>query len=278
MASRPPALLVRAAGTNCEHETAHGWHLAGAEPRIVHLLELLEMPAMLDQARILTIPGGFSYGDDISAGRIFGAQLRRKLSARIRDFVDRGGLVLGICNGLQVLVAAGLLPDAELARHCTVTGNRVPGYQDRWVTLRASDDTRCVFLEPGRTYELPMGHGEGRIMFRSNGHLDAARQAGCLAIRYADVPAAVHAGSDTGQTAVDRAHGLHAGDSGVWLGNPNGSTDNLAGMCNPTGRVFGLMPHPDRFLDWTQHPAWSSLTQREPDGLAIFRRAVLALG
>lgn len=251
------ALILRAAGTNCDLETEHAWRLAGAVPARVHLRRVIEQPALLDQYQIITIPGGFSYGDDISAGRIFAQQLRRHLNDSLRGAVERGRLILGICNGFQILVKAGLLPDPTIDAAnqwlCTVTYNDPPGFQNRWVTLQAQAGP-CVFLEPGRTYEMPIAHGEGRVVFAS----DAARRK-------------IRAGRQGALTYVPSAPGLLGRDPA----NPNGSADDLAGLCDPTGRVFGLMPHPDRFVDWTQHPSWTSLPPRAcGDGLHLFQKAV----
>ena len=253
------AMVLRAAGTNCDLEALHAWELAGARPERVHVRRVIEHPPLLDEFQILTIPGGFSYGDDIAAGRIFAAQIQRNLLGALRGFIDRGGLVIGICNGFQILVKAGLLPDphAGVQEYCTVTFNEPAGFQDRWVGLEAGA-TPCVFLEPGRTYELPIAHGEGRVAFDSDERMTLIEKSGLAALRY------VTPGGN--------------GETPLFAGNPNGSMGNIAGLCDASGRVFGLMPHPDRFVTWTQHPCWSSLPKREEaDGLAMFRRAVATL-
>jgi phosphoribosylformylglycinamidine synthase len=280
MAVAPKVIVLRAAGTNCELETAWVWRRVGADARVAHLRELLDEPGLLENAQILTIPGGFSYGDDLGAGRIFGAQLERQLSDHLLRFVAGDKLVLGICNGFQVLVHAGLLPDPDFVRRpgertCTVTANAIPGYQDRWVTLAASRTTPCVFLTPGRVYELPMAHGEGRVAFRTPGDLEAAQQQGLDALRFASSSSSVVGSAADEQAAVDRHFNVVRGDHGVYLGNPNGSDGDIAGLCDRTGRVFGLMPHPERFVEWTQHPAWTALPARpRGDGLEFFERAV----
>jgi len=254
--SAPRVCILRAAGTNCDLETERAWEMVGAAPARVHVRRLIEQPALLDGYAVLTVPGGFSYGDDISAGRIFAAQIERHLTERLVEFVERGGLVLGICNGFQVLVKAGLLPDPRrhaALRECTITYNDPPGFQDRWVTLEAGAHP-CVFLEPGRRYELPIAHGEGRVFFADAAALRGAQSAGLDVLRY--VPGA--AGRDPY--------------------NPNGSQGDIAGLCDPSGRVLGLMPHPDRFVVGTQHPCWTALPPREfGDGLAMFQRAVAHL-
>jgi phosphoribosylformylglycinamidine synthase I len=249
-------LILRAAGTNCDLETQHAWELAGAHGTRVHVRQLIDNPHELAGYQVLTLPGGFSYGDDIAAGRILAAQVRRHLLDEILQFVDAGKLVLGICNGFQVLVEVGLLPFRRPAgpRVCSVTANEPPGFQDRWVGLHAQSD-RCVFIEPGRAYEMPIAHGEGRVVFASD-------------MDFAATTAGRHAALLYGRPA--------AGTTGTGLpDNPNGSQGDIAGLCDESGRVLGLMPHPERFVTWTQHPCWTSQPARpEGDGLAIFRRAV----
>jgi phosphoribosylformylglycinamidine synthase len=248
---------LRAAGTNCDLETEHAWALAGAQAERVHIGRLIERPEVLDAYQILTVPGGFSYGDDIAAGRIFAAQVERYLVDRVHQFIDAGKLVLGICNGFQVLVQAGLLPQRGRGaeRTCTITDNEPPGFQDRWICLRAETD-RSVFLEKGRLYEMPIAHGEGRVVFADEAAQRAAVEGGLNALTYCGL----------------------GGDGGDYYGqpaNPNGSASDMGGLCDETGRVLGLMPHPERFVTWTQHPCWTSLPAREEgDGLGFFRRAV----
>ena len=260
-------LVLRAAGTNCDVETEFAWQAAGATADRVHVRRVIEQPQLLDDYQVLTIPGGFSYGDDISAGRVLAAQLERHLLGRIRDFIDAGKLVLGICNGFQVLVKVGLLPDGAgngSKRVCTITYNDPPGFQDRWIRLRAND-TPCVFLEPGRHYELPIAHGEGRVVFASQEDHEQVVRTRQNALCYVPPPGGAH---DTNGIA----HGRHGRAT---LYNPNGSVGDIAGLCDRSGRVLGLMPHPERFITWTQHPCWTSQPPRDPgDGLAFFHRAV----
>jgi phosphoribosylformylglycinamidine synthase subunit PurQ / glutaminase len=256
--SKPRVMILRAAGTNCDLEAEYAWNLAGAAAERVHIRRAAESPALLHEFQILTIPGGFSYGDDLGAGKIFAVQIQRHLIGGLREFIDRGGLVLGICNGFQVLAKAGLLPDPSAdSQICTVTYNEPPGFQDRWVTLRA-EDSSCVFTEPGRVYEMPIGHGEGRVVFANDAVERNVIRDRLGALVY--VPAPPGVGQD----------GMPA--------NPNGSIADIAGLCDASGRVLGLMPHPERFITWTQHPCWTSLPPREHgDGLAMFQRAVAYL-
>lgn len=258
--ARVRVLILRAAGTNCDFETEHAWSLAGAHSERIHIRALIDSPHRLTSFQVLTIPGGFSYGDDIAAGAIMASQLRRRLYDHIADFVSRGGLVLGICNGFQVLVKAGLLPlpAPAGARPCTLTCNDPPGFQDRWVTLRGMTD-RCVFVEMNRLYEMPIAHGEGRVTFSSQAHATSLIDSGHAALAYA--------------TSPDNAHSVASAPH-----NPNGSHSDLAGLCDQTGRVMGLMPHPDRFVEWIQHPLHTALPPRpHGDGLALFQAALRAL-
>lgn len=249
--------ILRAPGTNCNRETDTAWQRAGASTETLHIRAAIDAPDALDGFQILTIPGGFSYGDDIAAGRVFASQIRRGLADACLKLFERGGLILGICNGFQVLVKAGLLPDPRKCdgeRNCTVTYNDPPGFQDRWTTLQATDSP-SAFLEPGRVYELPIAHGEGRVVFRDEAALRDCQMARQDALRFRP--------PTNGFSPNNAAY------------NPNGSTADIAGLCDPTGRVFGLMPHPERFVDWTQHPCWTSLPTREHgDGLHLFHRAV----
>ncbi|MDX2200571.1 MAG: phosphoribosylformylglycinamidine synthase subunit PurQ [Phycisphaerae bacterium] len=263
-------LIVRAPGTNCDREAAFAWETVGCRPERVHIAALAERPAMLHEYALLTLPGGFSYGDDVAAGRIMAAHLERALADELPRFIAAGKLVFGICNGFQVLAKMGLLPFhaaapapagavAEGRQSCTVTFNEPAGFQDRWITLSAGANTPCLFVEPGRSYEMPIAHGEGRVLFASEALRRAVADQRLAALRYVDGAADM------------RAEGP---------ANPNGSTDAIAGLCDATGRVFGLMPHPERHLAATQHPCWTSRGRRADapgDGLAIFQRAAAAL-
>ena len=249
----PRALVLRAPGTNCDLETAHAFERAGGIARRVHVRALAERPAAADDYQILCIPGGFSYGDDVASGRILALELVTRLSDMLRRFRDRGGLVLGICNGFHVLLQTGLLLSDEAGhRQATLAHNRSGLYVDRWVRLRCQPGN-CVFLHGLTTLELPVAHAEGRFVARSEADLESLAAAGQLPLRYA---------ADAGGVAT----------------NPNGSVADVAGSCDPTGRVFGLMPHPERFITATQHPAWHG--RLDPDaagsGLAVFVNAVRA--
>jgi phosphoribosylformylglycinamidine synthase subunit PurQ / glutaminase len=253
------ALVLRTAGTNCDVETQFAWEKAGAQADRVHVNRAIENPKSILNYQILTIPGGFSYGDDIASGKIFANQLVHHLADVIQEFLAKDRLVLGICNGFQVLVRAGLLPGRNgegrpsFDLSATLTNNDSGKFEDRWVYLRTDTD-RCAFLEKGVTLELPVAHGEGKFIPAEGLTVKSLEAAGQVALRYV---------SPAGKT----------GAGFPW--NPNGSTSDIAGVCDATGRIFGLMPHPERNVLPTHHPQWTRRPKvREGDGLAIFKRGV----
>jgi phosphoribosylformylglycinamidine synthase len=248
------AIVLRAAGINCDLETEYALRLAGAEADRVHINRLIDRQDRLDAYHILVFPGGFSYGDDVAAGKILANQVTHHLADRVRKFVDDGKLVLGICNGFQVLVKAGLLPGGEGFRQedVTITCNDSGKFEDRWVHL-APQTQRCVFLEPERRIYLPIAHGEGKVVAKDSPALDALVAADHVALKYVDAD----------------------GAEGPYPVNPNGSVASIAGLTDSTGRVLGLMPHPERFVRRTQHPHWTRLGEDlDPDGIKLFRNAV----
>ena len=248
------AIVLRAAGINCDMETDHALELAGAKVQRVHINRVMAEKGLLDQHQILVFPGGFSYGDDVAAGKILANQVTHHLSEQVRKFVDDGKLVLGICNGFQVLVKAGILPGDGSFRQqdVTITYNDSGKFEDRWVHL-APQTSRCVFIEPERHIYLPVAHGEGKVVAKDEQALDRLRSKDHIAFKYVDAD----------------------GKEGPYPVNPNGSVDSIAALTDSTGRVLGLMPHPERFVRRTQHPHWSRLGEDlDPDGIKIFRNAV----
>jgi phosphoribosylformylglycinamidine synthase I len=248
------AIVLRAAGTNCDMETQYALELAGAKADRVHVNRLIEDKELLDQYHIVVFPGGFSYGDDVAAGRILANQVNHHLPEQIRKFIDDGKLVLGICNGFQVLVKTGILPGNTSFRQedVTITCNDSGKYEDRWVYL-APQTNRCVFLEPERLIYLPVAHGEGKVITKDEQTLQRLIAEGYVAYKYVDAN----------------------GEEGPFPINPNGSVASIAGLTDSTGRILGLMPHPERFIRRTHHPRWSRLgADLDPDGIKIFRNAV----
>lgn len=246
------AIILRAAGINCDLETQHALKMCGAQADRVHVNRLIEDKSLLDAYQILVVPGGFSYGDDVAAGRILANQMVHHLAEPLRRFVDSGKLVLGICNGFQVLVKTGLLPGEHLAGNVTITDNDSGKFEDRWVHLEAGAE-KCVFMPAGQKIYLPVAHAEGKVQTADESTLEQLKNDGHVAFRYV--------AEDGG--AVD------------YPANPNGSADNIAGLTDRTGRVLGLMPHPERFVRPVQHPHWQRLSEKpRGDGLRIFENAV----
>jgi phosphoribosylformylglycinamidine synthase len=258
---KPKALILRSAGANCDLETAHAFERAGANSELVHLNRLLENPAALRDYQILAVPGGFSYGDDIAAGKILARQLSHHLYEPLRDFVAAGKPIIGICNGFQVLVKTDLLPGAINGRSgqlCTLTNNDNGRFVDRWIHL-APVSNKCIWTAGLDRFDLPIAHGEGRFVFAD----DEVRQA----IRANDQIALVYT----------KADGTPA--NAEFPDNPNGSADDIAGICDESGLIFGLMPHPERYLESFQHPAGTIQMSANAKltagvGLAIFQRGV----
>jgi len=255
---QPRVLILRAPGTNCDQETAFAFQTAGGRPTVVHLNRLLENSRLAADYQILAIPGGFSYGDDISAGRIFGNQIRHHLRDSLEQFKAAGKLIIGICNGLQILVKSGvLLPDRADEPIATLTLNESGKFEDRWVNLRVVSD-KCAFLRGIDHMYLPVAHAEGKFVARDEATLKNLDVAGQLVLRYTAAP-------DASTPQFDPV---------PYPANPNGASLNVAGLCDESGRVFGLMPHPERHIDPTQHPRWTREPRERGDGLAIFENAV----
>jgi phosphoribosylformylglycinamidine synthase len=251
--AKPKVLVLRAPGTNCDDELVFAFRQAGADVEILHINQVREKPARLRQSQVLAIPGGFSYGDDVAAGKIFASQFQHYLSDAVREYRDAEKLILGVCNGFQVLLKAGLLiPHDEDGPLATLAHNESGKFEDRWVKLNVSPGN-CPFLQGIDRMDVPVAHGEGNFVCRKEWILKGLGQAGQIVMRYA---------------------GPNGRPSG-YPHNPNGSQDDVAGICDATGRVLGLMPHPERYILPTQHPQWTRTGPKpEGDGLQLFRNAV----
>lgn len=252
----PRILVLRAAGTNCDRETAHAFAQAGATCVTEHVNAVLARPRRLLEAHGVVIPGGFSHGDDLGAGTVLGTRIRTALADAVRRLVDRGGIVLGICNGFQVLVKTGLVPgfSGRLERSVTLAQNLSARYEDRWVTLEATTD-RSVFLRAGERYRVPVAHAEGRVVPRDEATRKRLHADGLVALRYVGP----------------------AGHPAPYPFNPNGSVDDIAAITDPTGRILGLMPHPERHQFPWQSPEFHRRPDAPaavPDGLRMFQHAV----
>ncbi|MEX2218867.1 MAG: phosphoribosylformylglycinamidine synthase subunit PurQ [Phycisphaerales bacterium] len=264
----PRAIVIRTAGTNCDGELMRAFSLAGAEPELVHLDRLIREPGSLERFDLIGFPGGFSYGDDIASGRIFAMRIRERLYPALRGAVERGVPVIGVCNGFQVLVQVGLLPgpragepwptDRPPAQTVALAENVGARFVDRWVPVRFEPGSRCIWTRglagarhdaDADIMQLPVAHGEGRFIAESPELLAELERSGQVALRYLD--------------------------------NYNGSQGAIAGVSDASGLVFGLMPHPERYLEWDRHPYWTRLsadvTGGPTPGLRLFQNAVEAV-
>ncbi|MCG9128022.1 phosphoribosylformylglycinamidine synthase I [Candidatus Poribacteria bacterium] len=261
---KPKVLILRTAGTNCDTETAVAFKLAGGQTDLVHIQNLISGKVDLSEYHILALPGGFSYGDDIAAGILLAVEMRYKLSDVLEKFVDANKLIIGICNGFQVLVRTGLLPglsnsksveDTEIPQQTTLAMNTSTKFECRWVNLN-TEISQCIFTKDIKpNLYLPVAHAEGRFTAPQN-VLEELTDNKQVVFRY----------STDSPTSTDTV---------AYPDNPNGSDNNIAGICDKTGRIFGLMPHPERFLTKWNHPRWTREDlSDEGDGLMIFKNAV----
>lgn len=249
----PRVLILRAPGTNCDEEAQHAFRMAGATADRAHIFRLREKPALLHQYQILMLPGGFSYGDDVAAGKILANQLTAFLGDELRKFRDREKLVLGVCNGFQAILKAGLLMPPDEDGPIATLAHNTHGYQDRWLHLKVTSP-KSPFLKGMDRMHIPMAHGEGNFVCRKEWILNGLEQSGQIALRYVNAD---------------------GGPANGFPDNPNGSQGDVAGVTDFTGRVLGLMPHPERHVLPTQHPRWTREgLKAEGDGLKLFRNAV----
>lgn len=250
-------LVLTGFGINCDNETERAFTRAGAHAVRIHLNDLIDRLDLLDTAHILAIPGGFSFGDHVASGKVLANRLRHKLGAPLERFVADGKLVIGICNGFQVMVKMGLLPlfDGAFTQETTLAWNDTGRFENRWIRLVAPPGNRCIWTRDVDQIELPIRHGEGKFIPGSDGVLQRLWDNGQIALRYV------------------RADGSPA--NGEFPYNPNGAVDDIAGICDPSGRIFGLMPHPEGYQQRENHPAWTrAALPAEGAGLRIFRNAV----
>ncbi len=255
---KPKVCVLRTAGTNCDKETVFAFQKSGADTELVHINSLINAEKNLSSYQILAIPGGFSYGDDIAAGKIFANELKNKLADDLKKFIAEGKLIIGICNGFQILVKSGLLPgNPQLKQDTSLIINDSGKFEDRWVYLRQKEKGKrqnCVWTRniPEIIY-LPVAHGEGKFITQDKALLGKLKRNHQIVFQYCD----------------------EKGKLAGYPYNPNGSTDNIAGICDETGRILGLMPHPERHIDIRQHPRWaSSKNKKQGDGFAIFKNGV----
>ncbi len=254
---KPKVIILRTAGTNCDVETFHAFRTAGGDPSLVHVNRLFSRQRSLKDYDILAIPGGFSYGDDVSAGKILANELKYKLYEEIKGFVSAGKPVLGICNGFQVLIKVGVLPGFDTVdseQNATLASNDNSRFECRWVYLKKNDSSRSIFIKnlPGMIY-LPVAHAEGKFMVKNDGVMKRIKDNNQVVFQYVN----------------------EKGEEAPYPFNPNGSMESIAGITNRQGNVLGLMPHPERYTTKYHHPRWSrEKLADEGDGLMIFRNAV----
>jgi phosphoribosylformylglycinamidine synthase I len=270
----PCALVLTGYGINCDYETAHACELAGFRTDRVHLNDVIGGQKHLFDYKLLVFPGGFSYGDDLGSGVAFSSKIRLSEDGRLFDalmeYVQRGGLVLGICNGFQILVRLGIIPalgERYGEQQVTLAPNRQGYFIDRWVELAVELDSRSVFTRGLKRLRLPVRHGEGRLLVPDEGLLGQLERGRRVVLRYCD-----RDGRPTQE----------------FPRNPNGSLNAIAGICDSTGRVFGLMPHPEAALSFYRYPDWMSMRERakragqelseKGDGCSIFERAFSSVG
>lgn len=265
------ALVITGFGINCQEETAAAFELAGAKAEIVHLNRLLNGEVSVHDFHVTVFPGGFSFGDDLTAGKALANKCRFRprpsgstLLEELGRFVQAGGYVLGICNGFQALVKLGLLPNlgGSFEQEVTLVHNDSARFEDRWVRCRVARDNNSPFLPQQDLVALPVRHGEGKLLVRDEGIAHSILERNLIALRYC-----LEDGSPTSD----------------YPANPNGSWQQAAGLTDTTGRVLGMMPHPEAFLSLYNHPDWPGTLRRQPavsqegDGLSFFRNIVEVL-
>jgi phosphoribosylformylglycinamidine synthase len=251
--AKPLALIFSGYGLNCEEETLHAFEMAGARGEIVHINDAIAKPSILNKAQIVAMPGGFSYGDDTGSGKAYGNRLRGHLGAALENYIDRDTLMIGICNGFQILTAGGFLPGALIA-------NDSGRYSCRWVDLDVVE--KGPWLSGIERLSLPIAHGEGKY-FAPEELLQQLKTDNAITLRYVKGDISTH---------LDLP------------GNPNGSIENIAGVSARNGRIFGLMPHPERAVSFFQLPHWTYMKEEyirrgeelptEGPGLQLFKNAV----
>ena len=252
---KPKVLVLTGYGINCDFETEFAFKLAGASAQRVHLNDIIDNRAQFEDFQILAIPGGFSFGDDIASGKVLANKLKYNLWPELQRFINDGKLIIGICNGFQAMVRLGLLPAFEQnygVQATTLTFNDSGRFEARWVYLKINPDSPCIFTKGIEKIYLPVRNGEGKFIPRD----DIVRQRlwhnRHVVLQYVDAQ----------------------GSFADYPWNPNGSVDSIAGICDETGRIFGLMPHPEAFIFSTNHPRWTRENLDRGEGLAIFSNAV----
>ena len=251
------ALIPTGFGLNCDYETEHILKLAGADTKRVHLQDLYDRRVRLTDYQLIAFIGGFAFGDENGAGVVLADDVNTYLDDQLQEVIEKGRLVLGTCNGFQAIVKKGLLPGNEGydKRDASLTYNDCGRFRDDWVTVRINKDSPCVFTDGIDYMDLPIRHGEGKFVCKDDNIEKRLSENGQIVMQYCMWQT---------QELAD----------GRFPDNPNGSKDDIAGICDPTGRVFGLMPHPESYNHYTNHPTWTREIDKKPAGIKIFENAV----
>lgn len=254
MANRVLTCIITGYGINADYELKEAFELAGSDAERIHINDIIEAPQLLARYHILAFPGGFSFGDHLGSGKVFANLFKRNLKEELDKFVREGKLIIGICNGFQVLVKMGILPNLNKnwEQEVSLIHNISGKFEDRWIRVKFNPQSKCVWTEGLNQLELPVRHGEGRFVVKSMEILDLLRKENLITLQYTN-----------GST-----------DTVPYPDNPNGSIDNIAGICDKTGRIFGLMPHPEAFLIPQNHPRWPHTKPDPPNALKIFKNGV----
>ncbi|MBF0252608.1 MAG: phosphoribosylformylglycinamidine synthase I [Candidatus Omnitrophica bacterium] len=256
-------LVLRTAGTNCDMETSEAFKLAGSVSERIHINQILKNPSVLKKYHILAIPGGFTYGDDIASGKILANELNSNLKDQLQKFTADGKLIIGICNGFQVLAKMGLLPNTTKSKdssmEATLSRNDSGKFEDRWVYLKRDTSSSCIWTANlPEVIHIPVAHAEGKFITKNSALLSKLSKQGQIVFRYS----------------------TRSGEEPGYPFNPNGSDDNIAGISDTTGLILGMMPHPERHMFPTQHPSWQrSISGNKKSkelgiGLQIFKNGV----
>jgi phosphoribosylformylglycinamidine synthase len=246
------ALVLTGYGINCEQESAYAIRKCGGNADIMHINKVMEDARILESYNMLMIPGGFSFGDDLGSGKVFGNKMRFRIRDPLEAFIKRGNLILGVCNGFQIMVKMGLLPEPDFKQRVTLTNNDSGHFEDRWVILKANAQSPCIFTKGIDRTLVPIRHGEGKFVPEDAAALETLKSNNQIVFQYID----------------------ENSELAGYPYNPNGSVMNIAGICDRSGKIFGLMPHPEAFNIVENCPWWVKGGIIEPMGLKIFKNAV----
>jgi phosphoribosylformylglycinamidine synthase I len=246
--------VITGFGINADYELHEAFNMVGADPDLIHITDIIAQPGLLKAYHIMAFPGGFSYGDHLGSGKVFGTLFKKYLKTDLENFIEAGKLVIGICNGFQVLVKMGILPNLEggWKQEVSLIHNDSGKFEDRWVILKVNPHSPCVWTKDLTELEFPVRHGEGKFIIASDNIEKLVIKKNLIALTYAKTN-----GGTPGYPA-----------------NPNGSRLDIAGISDANGRVFGLMPHPEAFLIPENHPRWTREKIHESDGLLLFKNGV----